>query len=76
MNRLAKLIRLPLSIQPIETAQLPTRLQSWQHAPVAENVAIAVHPLSDAMIAGYALLNDIYGKPAIVLKTESDRTIY
>ncbi|PSB34128.1 CHASE4 domain-containing protein [Stenomitos frigidus] len=76
VNRLAKLIRLPLSIQPVETAQLPARLQSWQQAPIAETAAVAVHPLSDATIAGYALLNDIYGKPAIVLKTESDRTIY
>lgn len=41
-----------------------------------ENTIIGVKPLSEGKIVGYALLKDVYGKPAYVLKTDMSRNIY
>jgi PAS domain S-box-containing protein len=38
--------------------------------------AIYVRPISDEVLGGYALLYDIYGKPALILKAEMPRRIY
>lgn len=35
-----------------------------------------VQPLDERSIAGYALLNDIYGVPGLILRVEMPRTIY
>ncbi len=35
-----------------------------------------MRPISDRAIAGYVLLDDIYGKPALLIQAESSRTIY
>lgn len=75
VGRLAELTRLPLSIQPLDRAPLPPSLQFWRDK-TASDQPVAIHPLSETEIAGYALLNDIYGRPAIVLQTQSQRTIY
>lgn len=37
---------------------------------------IYVHAINDSVLAGYALLYDIYGKPALILKAETPRRIY
>lgn len=70
----SKIARLPLSLQPVNPEQLPPSLQ---HAsPTLDRPAIAVQPLNEDAIAGYALLNDIYGKPAVLVQTNTPRTIY
>jgi PAS domain S-box-containing protein len=76
VNRLAEVARLPISIQPVANAQLPPELQAWQQTLPAAYSNPVVQPISNATVAGYALLPDIDGNPAIVLKTTSDRTIY
>jgi PAS domain S-box-containing protein len=38
--------------------------------------AIQVHPMNDSIIGGYILLNDIYDKPALILRVEMPRVIY
>jgi signal transduction histidine kinase len=37
---------------------------------------ILVRPLTSDMVAGYALMRDIYGEPALVLKAEMPRGVY
>ncbi len=37
---------------------------------------VFIQPLSEQSIAGYALINDIYGNPAFIIKTEMPRDIY
>jgi PAS domain S-box-containing protein len=37
---------------------------------------IFVHPLNEEAIAGYTIINDIYGKPALLLRVEAAREIY
>jgi len=41
-----------------------------------KNDKILVRPLGDESIAGYTLLNDIYGKPAILLRVDAPRDIF
>jgi PAS domain S-box-containing protein len=38
--------------------------------------AIQVRPISESVIGGYTLLDDIYGQPALILRVEMPRVIY
>ena len=73
IDKLAKITRLQLDIQPIATAPLPAHLEYWRSS---QDEQIAIQPLNSDTIAGYALFQDIYGNPALVVRTESDRKIY
>ena len=35
-----------------------------------------MRPINDSVLGGYALLEDIYAKPALILKAELPRRIY
>jgi PAS domain S-box-containing protein len=70
----SKIARLPLVLQPVKPEQLPPSLQNALPAP--DRPAITVQPLNEDAIAGYALLNDIYGQPAVLVQTNTPRTIY
>lgn len=76
VNKLANITRLKLDIQSIRLTPLPEHLQSWQSLNTVKTGTTGMEILDDNTIAGYALFQDIYGKPAIVLRTDSDRTIY
>ncbi|MEG4234743.1 response regulator [Microcoleus sp. Pol11C3] len=41
-----------------------------------KSVEILVEPLSDTLVAGYALIRDIHGNLALLLRVETDRIIY
>lgn len=74
VKRIGRLSRLPLSIQPIQQTPFLSELlaaprKSSDHPP------IIVKPVDDRTVAGYTLINDIYGKPALVLQAETPRTI-
>jgi signal transduction histidine kinase/DNA-binding response OmpR family regulator len=73
--RLTKFIRLPIAIEGINQAQIPPGLNP-SHSASQEKPAILVRALNNDTIAGYVLLNDIYGKPALLMRAESPRTIY
>src|SRR4028119_899189 len=40
------------------------------------SVEILVEPLSDTLVAGYALIRDIHGKQALLVRVETERIIY
>ncbi|MEG3959184.1 response regulator [Microcoleus sp. herbarium2] len=40
------------------------------------SVEILVEPLSDTLVAGYALVRDIHGKQALLVRVETERIIY
>ncbi|GAB4459250.1 MAG: CHASE4 domain-containing protein [Anaerolineae bacterium] len=68
VQRLSEAIRLPVAIYPVGDARVPPEL-----APGAPPV---VQPRDDETVAGYALLDDIYGQPALALRVDAPRTIY
>ncbi|MFZ5353608.1 MAG: diguanylate cyclase domain-containing protein [Bacillota bacterium] len=70
-----------------KATQLNIRAYSYNDANVTKDIVTAkeklsksgsfyISPLNSYTIAGYNLINDINGKPCIVLKTDSSREIY
>ena len=89
ISRLARLTQLPLTIRTIDQVVLPPSLQSpFSPKPTrrpatpansevaAEELPVAVQPLNEQTIAGYARIDDIYGNPALLLQVNNSRTIY
>jgi PAS domain S-box-containing protein len=75
LKGLEKTTNLSLSIHRIGAEKLPNDLSdAQQHLPAEDN--IYVRPINDSVLGGYALLYDIYGKPALILKAEMPRRIY
>ena len=64
-----------LSVHRIGGENLPDDFSdARQHLPAQGD--IYVRPINDSVLGGYALLYDIYGKPALILKAEMPRRIY
>ncbi|MBD2105076.1 CHASE4 domain-containing protein [Leptolyngbya sp. FACHB-261] len=75
IQQLAQLTHLSLNLRRIVDANLPFDFQTAQ-ATLFEQTEIPVQVLAQDSVAGYALLRDIYGKPALLLRVESPRDIY
>jgi PAS domain S-box-containing protein len=43
---------------------------------LSADAPMLIRPVNSASIAGYGLLNDIYGKPALILRTAKTRDVY
>jgi PAS domain S-box-containing protein len=65
----------PLSVHRIDGENLPEDFSDARRH-LSTPSAIYVRPLNDSVLGGYALLYDIYGKPALILKAEMPRRIY
>ena len=72
IERLEKVVRLPLQLHSIN--RLPPDVTVMADLPGQPQ--IGVKPLSETTIAGYALLNDLYHQPALVLQADNPRTVY
>ncbi len=64
-----------LSVQRVDAAKLPNDF-AQVNTELLHGAASAVQPLSDDLVAGYTLVNDIYGKPALLLRVTLPRPIY
>lgn len=69
-----------------ETLQLPLVARTWNdpylpadflaaRATLTEAVPISTRPLDDQVMAGYALVSDVYSKPALILRATMPREI-
>lgn len=74
VEQLSRIARLPIKIH---------RLDEWQQSAKFQTVkpnllknAISVQPISEEVIEAYTLLNDIDGKPALVLQVDIPRNTY
>jgi signal transduction histidine kinase len=75
IERLSKITRLPLIISDVNKIKLtPDFKNVLPHLSAQKN--IWVNPLNEKEMAGYALVNDIYNQPAIVLRVNIPREIY
>jgi PAS domain S-box-containing protein len=75
LKGLEKTTNFSLSIHRIGGEKLPDDYSdARQHLPAQGD--IYVRPINDSVLGGYALLYDIYGKPALILKAEMPRRIY
>ncbi|MBI2880421.1 MAG: PAS domain S-box protein [Candidatus Tectomicrobia bacterium] len=73
--RLAKRTQLSLAVRRYGDPQLPADYQAAR-ASLPEGRRAHVRPLGEASIAGYAVLPDVFGKPALLLKVELPREIH
>jgi signal transduction histidine kinase len=74
-QHLATLTRLSLVILAYHDPQLPADFLAARTAFTSDR-PVAVRTLSENSIAGYALLKDIYGEPALLLRVDMLREIY
>lgn len=74
VEQLSRIARLPITMHRVDEPQLPADVQTVRTR--LSKTAIAVQPISEQVIQGYTLLNDIYGKPALVLQVDIPRTTY
>jgi sensor domain CHASE-containing protein/nitrogen-specific signal transduction histidine kinase len=75
LERLAEVAHLPLDLHLLTDEPLTPELHAVRPSLSTES-PIAVHPLNEQTIAGYILVTDIYGNPALVIETEMPRAIY
>ena len=74
-GRLAETTHLSLSIYRLDEKQMSADFEA-AHSSFSEGVKIVVRPLDAQYVAGYTLLNDIYGTPILMLRADMPRGIY
>ena len=72
---LSELTRLSLTIAPLSATQLAPDMRRAKQPLLVENHPIWINPLTEQTIAGYTLIRDVYGKPALLLRVDAPRTI-
>ena len=75
LKGLEKTTYFSLAVRPVDDRQLPADFEE-AHSHLTKTEEIHVRPVDDLVIAGYTVINDIYGKPALILRVEMSRAIY
>ncbi len=75
IQRLAERTHVDLAMQRLDTSQIPTDFAEVRSA-LLQGTQAVIQPLSHDMIAGYTLVRDIYGNPALMLRVALARPIY
>ncbi|HEY9833050.1 MAG TPA: CHASE4 domain-containing protein [Stenomitos sp.] len=76
IQQLKELTKLPdIKLEPFEAKQLTPDFQQARKAFMQGKTSFA-QPLNQNLVAGYALLKDISGKPAFLLRVTEPRTMY
>ncbi|MBE9093324.1 CHASE4 domain-containing protein [Tychonema sp. LEGE 07203] len=73
--RISKITRLPLTVHSVNEVQLPADFVKAREK-LSGNKPILVRPVSEDLMAGYALIRDIYDRPALLLRVDLPREIY
>ncbi|MDD5287722.1 MAG: CHASE4 domain-containing protein [Dehalococcoidales bacterium] len=65
---------LPIIIYPIDSSQMPADFTAARQRLTSEN-SVCVIPQDSKTVSGYALINDINGQPALIIRTDTARDI-
>jgi len=78
ITRLARTTQLSLTIHSFNRNQIPPDFQAVRSllSTQSEHHSTIVRPLNPDYVAGYTLLRDLYGKPGLLVRVDSPRTIY
>lgn len=68
-------VNLPLTVNTINGSQMPADFQIAS-SKLSDDALVFVRALDADNVAGYTLIKDIYGKPAVVLRADNYRDIY
>jgi len=74
IGRLSRITHLSLNFSLFHDPNTPDMLSAIQQLTTEE--PILIQPMNNDVIAGYVLLNDVEGKPAIVIKADMPRGIH
>ncbi|HTN92084.1 MAG TPA: adenylate/guanylate cyclase domain-containing protein [Sorangium sp.] len=72
--RLAEPAGLSLAVRRLDDPELPADFREARAA-MSDHDTTFVHPLGEDRIAGYAVLRDIDGRPALLVRVDNDRAI-
>ena len=76
IERLSEQTQLSLNVHRLtDTEEMPPDCQAACSS-LSEESPTLVRPLGEQTIAGYALLQDVYGEPSLVLRIDTPRDIY
>lgn len=75
VQELSESLRLPLTLQRLDEGELPADFQAAREA-LSADAPLLVRSLDDANVGGYALVPDINGNPALLLRVDLPRDIY
>jgi PAS domain S-box-containing protein len=75
LQDLADATRLTLTIQGWDEPDLAQDMQAFKSAYAAPS-SIGVQPLNQNTVAGYAVVDDVFGNPALMLRVDMPRHIY
>jgi len=75
VNRIAGSVRFPLTLTAYDQQDMPEEMLAAKNAFTAEQ-GINSQTTSETQITGYALLEDIFGQPAYILRVEQGRSIF
>lgn len=73
---IAQRIRQDTTLFTLDDPDLPADVEAQLAALLAAQDAISVHPQSESTVAGYTVLRDLYGDPALALRVEMPRDVY
>ncbi len=75
IGRLAETTQLSLAVQRLDESQMASDFEAARSS-LSGDTTIFVKPLDKNSVAGYTLLNDVYGNPAMMLRVDLPREIY
>ena len=73
--RLAEQTHLSLGLYRLDDPQMPADFVAVQSR-LSDEAPVITQPLSKDTVAGYGLLNDVYGNPAMIMRADMPRDIY
>ena len=74
LTELAEQMQLSLQIFPFTGADLPAEIMAAKEDLAEEDTV--VFPLNDETMLGYTVLDDLFGKPALILRIDAPRSIH
>ncbi len=75
LGKISANAHLSLSLSPYAAPSLPPDFAAAAEVLSAEQPTW-IHPINEEIMAGYALLRDIYGQPGLILRVDKPRLIY
>ena len=72
---LGRIIDRPIDFQPYSGTGLPADYVKARSV-LETNHSIVVAPINESIVAGYTVIDDIYGEPALILRVDQSRYMY
>ena len=75
VGRLAEQTHLSLAVYRLDDPEMPADFAAIQ-SKLSDEAPLVIQPLNRNEVAGYSLLDDVYGNPAMILRADMSRDIY